>query len=89
MPAKVFAEEPPSTLSAVSEKLPLNSELTVAPSGLAVSSLTDASVALPLAIGALFTALTVMLTMSLSVEDAPSVDSTVNVSLPLKLAIPW
>src|SRR5262245_52677325 len=52
MPANVFAEEPPGTLSAASEKLPPNSELTDAPSGLGVSSLTAASVALPLATGA-------------------------------------
>src|SRR5262245_63750335 len=81
MPANVFAKEPPGTLSAASEKLPLNSELTVAPGGLPVSSATDASVALPVATGASLTALTVILTMSLSVEDALSVASTVNVTL--------
>ena len=42
--------------------------------------------AVAVSVGASFTALTVMLMMSLSVEDAPSVDSTVRVSLPLKLA---
>src|SRR6188474_3186263 len=70
MPAKLFAEEPPGTLSAASEKLALNSELTVAPGGLAVSSLIAASTALPLATGASFAGLTTNDAVSNAVENA-------------------
>ena len=67
MPAKVLALEPPLTWSAVSEKLPLNSEVTVAPLGAAVFSLIAAKVALPEAIGASLTA--VMVSESATVPD--------------------
>src|SRR5262245_66577552 len=70
MPANVFAKEPPGTLSAASEKLPPNSELTDAPNGLAVSSLTDASVAPPLATGASFAGLTTNDAVSNALENA-------------------
>src|SRR5258706_183827 len=58
-PLKVLALEPPLTWSAASEKLPPNSELTVAPAGLAVSSAIAARVAAPDATGASLTAVTV------------------------------
>ena len=67
MPAKVLALEPPLTWSVASEKLPLNSEVTVAPAGVAASSLIAASVALPDATGASFTA--VMVSESATVAD--------------------
>src|SRR5689334_16656642 len=70
MPANVLADEPPTTWSVESEKLPLNSELTVAPDGDAVSSLIAASVALPDATGASFTAVTVTSITSVALENA-------------------
>src|SRR4051812_21328116 len=60
MPANVFADEPPGTASVASEKLPLNSELIVAPAGLLVSSLIAARVVVvPTTVGASLTAVTV------------------------------
>src|SRR3954464_14241846 len=59
MPANVLALEPPDTVSVVSEKLALNSDVTLAPVGAAVSSLTAANVALPDAVGASFTSVMV------------------------------
>ena len=58
------------TWSVASEKLPLNSELTVAPAGDAVSSLIAASVALPEATGASLTAVTVTSMTSVALEKA-------------------
>src|ERR1044071_7778165 len=70
MPANVLADDPPLTWSVASERLPLNSELTVAPAGDAASSLIAASVALPDATGASFTAVTVTSTTSVAAENA-------------------
>src|SRR5262245_39505892 len=58
MPAKVFADDPPRTWSAASEKLPANKTFTVAPGGSAVSSFIAGRVAVPVATGASFTAVT-------------------------------
>ena len=60
MPASEFAEDPPDTVSAVSAKFALNKVDTVltVTEPEAVSSASDASVALPVAIGASFTAVT-------------------------------
>src|SRR5262245_59915353 len=58
MPAKEFADDPPGTWSAASEKLPVNKTLTVAPGGDVASSLIAARVAVPVATGASFTAVT-------------------------------
>ncbi len=71
MPARLFALDPPATWSAASEKLPPNSEVTVAPDGDAASSSIAASVALPDATGASFTALTVIATVSVSLSAPP------------------
>ena len=57
--------EPPVTASAESLKLPVNSVLTLAPDGAAVSSATPARVALPEPTGASLTELTVMLKLPL------------------------
>ncbi len=57
----MLALDPPGTVSVVSEKLPLNSDVTVAPVGDVVSSLIAANVAVPDATGASFTAFTVTL----------------------------
>src|SRR5207244_8003704 len=87
IPANVLADEPPVTWSAASEKLPLNSEFTVAPAGDAVSSLIAASVALPDATGASFTAVTVTSITSVALENVvvpPLLDvSTLVPALPL------
>ena len=60
MPARLFALEPPDTVSVVSLKFALNRLLTVltVTDPEAVSSASEARVALPVAIGASFTAVT-------------------------------
>ena len=86
MPAKVFAVEPPVTWSAVSEKLALNRELTVAPGGFEVFSAIGAKVALPVATGASFTAARVIVTVALAEGRLPSDAVTVKVRAPLSFA---
>ena len=69
-PASVLADDPPVTKSIESLKLPAKSVLTGDPAAeFPMSSLTAASVALPLATGASFTAFTVRLTVSVAVEN--------------------
>ncbi len=89
-PMRVLAEEPPETVSVVSEKLAPKRVETVAPEGLLVSSLMAFSVAEPEATGASLAALTVMAMLSLSESGVPAVseERTVRVSKPLKLALP-
>ena len=58
MPARLFAFDPPETVSAESLKLLLNSVATVLAVGVTASSASDVSVALPVATGASFTAVT-------------------------------
>jgi hypothetical protein len=65
-PARVLAEDPPVTVSVVSLKFPPNKSLTVEVVGLATSSASVASVALPLATGASFTAVTLWLSTTLA-----------------------
>ena len=69
IPAKVFAEDPPETVSVLSLKLLLNKELTVAPEGV-LSSFTEVNVALPEATGASLTAVIVILALSVLMENA-------------------
>src|SRR3954463_2687342 len=90
MPAKVFALEPPLTVSVESLKLPLNRLDTVAPLGLAVSSFTAASVAVPLATGASFTALIVSdsATVALEICVVPPVAPVRLIVEPLVIARP-
>ena len=88
-PARVLAEEPPDTASVVSLKFPPNKVLTVDAVGLAASSRSVVRLALPLATGASFTAVTVIATVSVSVSVPPvpvlplSLVTMVSVSLPL------
>ena len=88
-PARVLAVDPPDTVSVVSLKFPPNRLLTVEAVGLAVSSRSAASVAVPAATGASFTAVTVIATVSVSVSVPPvpvlplSLVTMVRVSLPL------
>ena len=69
MPARLFALDPPDTASAESLKFALNRLLTVltVTEPEAVSSASAASVALPLAIGASFTAVTLWLNVTAAV----------------------
>ncbi len=83
MPANVLALDPPATTSVESEKLPLNSDVTVAPVGDVASSLTAANVALPDATGASFTGL--MVSLSATVADEICVVPPV---APVKLSVP-
>ena len=77
-----WVEARPSTSVALMVKPPLNAK--------AVSSLTDCAPGTVLT-GASLTALTVIATVSVSVRGVPSlsVETTVNVSAPLKLLVPW
>ena len=66
MPAKVLAVVPPATVSAVSLKLAMNRLLTLEPLGDALSSSMAASVLLPDATGASFTAVTLWLSVTVA-----------------------
>ena len=60
-----MADEPPDTVSVASLKLPANSVLIVETVGLAASSRSVVRLALPLATGASFTAVTLWLSTTL------------------------
>ena len=70
MPASEFADDPPDTVSAVSLKFALNSVDTVLAVGVATSSASGESVALPLAIGASFTEVTLWESVTVAVLNA-------------------
>ena len=72
MPARLWAEDPPDTVSAVSLKLALNKVDTVltVSEPVAVSSPSEAKVALPDAIGASFTAVTLWESVTVPVLNA-------------------
>ena len=67
IPASVFADEPPATVSRVSSNRGVNRLDTVWPAGV-VSSLIDGNVAVPVATGASFTGSTVRETVSIADE---------------------
>ena len=78
MPAKVLAVVPPATVSVESPKLAVNRLLTVEPVGDALSSSMAASVLLPDATGASFTAVTLWLSTTVKLLYAvvvPRVDT--------------
>ena len=72
IPARLLALDPPDTVSAVSLKFALNRVLTVltVTEPVAVSSASDARVALPVAIGASFTAVTLWESVTVPVLKA-------------------
>ena len=72
MPARLFALDPPDTVSAVSAKLALNKVDTVltVTEPVAVSSVSAAKVALPVAVGASLTAVTLWLNVTVPVLNA-------------------
>ena len=70
MPARLLALEPPVTVSVVSLKLALNRLLTVLAVGVAASSISAARVALPVATGASFTAVTLWESVTVPVLNA-------------------
>src|SRR5262245_28204349 len=90
-PYRVLADEPPLAvwLSAASEKLALNSVLTVAPGGLVASSRTAARLAEPLATGASLTALTKRLAVSVADEKAVVPPLTEVSAVPPLLGVVW
>ena len=69
MPARVFAMEPLAMVSVLSLKLPLNKVLTVEPAGADASSFTAASVDVPDATGASFTATMVVTSVTALLES--------------------
>ena len=81
MPLRVLALLPPETWSVVSLKREANKLDTVSPGGLPVSSLIDASVAVPLATGASLVGVTVTLMVSVAVLKLAG--STVKLWVPL------
>ena len=72
MPARLFALDPPDTVSAVSAKFALNKVDTVltVTEPVAVSSVSAAKVALPVAVGASLTAVTLWLNVTVPVLNA-------------------
>ena len=70
MPARLFALDPPATVSAVSLKFALKRVDTVLAVGVATSSASELSVALPLAIGASFTEVTLWESVTVAALNA-------------------
>ena len=87
-PARLTVTAPFVTVRRVVERLPSTS-LTLTP--LIESAVSSFTVCAPgtVFIGPSFTELTVIETASESVAPLPSVESTVSVSEPLKLGLPW
>ena len=91
MPARLFALDPPDTVSAVSAKLALNKVDTVltVTEPVAVSSASAAKVALPVAIGASFTEVTLWLNVTVPELNAvvPPLVATFTVAAVVTVAL--
>ena len=91
MPARLFALEPPDTVSAVSAKFALNKVDTVltVTEPVAVSSVSAAKVALPVAVGASLTAVTLWLNVTVPVLNAvvPPLVATFTVAAVVTVAL--
>ena len=87
-PTKLTFSEPLATVSCVETRLPSTSLTEMPAMESAVSSLTVCAPGTVLR-GPSFTDVTVIATASESVAPFASVDRTVSVSAPLKLALPW